>query len=521
MKKIIDVLTSLKISPDAYEFYGNDIVKIKAQNFNNQPTVGKLILMTSINPTAAGEGKTTTAIGLTDGLNYLNHQAILALREPSLGPVFGRKGTATGGGESVVLPEDKINLHFTGDLHAISTANNLISAAIDNEIYWKSSLDIDPDQVVWKRTIDLNDRSLRTVEVKISKQISRVDEFSITAASNMMTILTLATSMADLKHRLDNALVAYSWTNEPIFIKDLEVTGSVLAILNEAIKPNFVLTKYGSPALVHCGPFANISIGTNSLISTNLGRKIAAYTIVESGFGSDLGFEKFMNLVNLQAELVPACVVMVVTIRALKLHDDFVNNFKHLKQHLDHVSLYNLNMVVAINLINGDSQADLKQLQTWLDEHNYTWAINEAYTKGPQGAEKLANAVVQAANQPKVFQPLLQVTDPLEEKIKKIVTNFYYLTEVHYSKIALEKLAALKNSKYKNLPVCLVKSQNSIDGNDNQSPHYRMEIKDLSLNTGGQFILVYTNQVFSMPGLNKDPNYKEISVADNQIVGLK
>ncbi|WP_146638167.1 formate--tetrahydrofolate ligase [Spiroplasma clarkii] len=356
MQVIINELKKLKISESDFEFYGRDIVKIDPKPYETLPKKGKLILMTSINPTAAGEGKTTTAIGLTDGLNLLGHQTVLALREPSLGPVLGRKGTATGGGESVVVPEAKINLHFTGDLHAISTANNLISAAIDNEIYWKSDLEIDENQVIWKRTIDLNDRSLRTIEQKISKSISRIDEFSITAASNMMTILTLAKNAQDLKVRIDNAMVAYDKKGKPVFVKDLQVTGAVLAVLNEAAKPNFVLTKYNSPTLIHCGPFANISIGTNSLISTSLGLKLADYTVIESGFGSDLGFEKFMNLVNLQADLIPDCVVMVVTLRALKLHNDFKNDFKHLEQHLKHVKLYNLNLVVAINFIDGDNK---------------------------------------------------------------------------------------------------------------------------------------------------------------------
>ncbi|KAF5276142.1 hypothetical protein FQR65_LT16460 [Abscondita terminalis] len=331
MENIENILFDFNIEKDDYELYGKNIAKINASNFKDFARKGKLIVMTSINPTPAGEGKTTTAIGLTDGLNFIGKDAILALREPSLGPVFGRKGTATGGGKSQVIPNDEINLHFT----------------------------------------DLNDRSLRSVDIKITNQISRKEHFNITAASNMMTILSLAKDEQDLRKRIESSLVGMTNSSKPVFAKDLKVVGSVMAILKNAIKPNFVRTQYDSPVLVHCGPFANIAIGTNSIISTDLALKLGEYAVIETGFGSDLGFEKFMNLVNYQYDLVPDCVVLVVTVRALELQNDFKNNFEHLKQHLEHINLYKLNLVIAINKIEGDDELKLKSLKAFLTSRGY------------------------------------------------------------------------------------------------------------------------------------------------------
>ncbi|QEH61458.1 formate--tetrahydrofolate ligase [Spiroplasma chinense] len=521
MEKIIEQLEKLNIDKKDYDFFGKSIVKIDYKPYLKEEKKGKLILMTSINPTPAGEGKTTTAIGLVDGLNYIGKKAILALREPSLGPVFGRKGTATGGGESEVLPVDKINLHFTGDFHAITSANNLVSAAIDNELYWANKLNIDINKVVWKRCMDLNDRALRDVEIKVSKKITRKEQFTITAASNMMTILSLSKDEFDLRERLDNSLIAFDLEGKEIFLKQLGVTGSLMALLKDAIKPNFVLTKYDSPTLVHCGPFANIATGTNSIISTKLGLSLADYTIVESGFGSDLGFEKFMDVINVENNLIPDCVVTVVTLRALNLHNDFENNFVHLEKHLKHIKLYGLNLVVAINYIEGDKQSDLEKLQDWLSANGYEWELNQAYILGAKGAEKLANKVSEVSNNEFEFKKLIVGNETIEEKIQKIAKNIYFLDSYNMSEIAREKMVRIQKSEFAKLPLCMVKTHISIDGNDKNDPNYQLEIQDIEVNSGAKFILVYTNDVLSMPGLGKEANYKTIDLVDGEITGLE
>ncbi|WP_342748152.1 formate--tetrahydrofolate ligase [Spiroplasma floricola] len=520
MEKILKALSKFKINQNDYEFYGKKIVKIDYEKYMKD-NKGKLILMTSINPTPAGEGKTTTAIGLADGLQYIGKNVILALREPSLGPVFGRKGTATGGGESEVIPMDEINLHFTGDFHAITTANNLISAQIDSEVYWNTDLKIDSNKVVWKRCMDVNDRALRRIELKIGSKISRTEEFTITAASNMMTILSLSKNIKDLRERLDNSLIAYNLNGKEVYLRELNITGSLMAILKKAIQPNLVLTKYDTPTLVHCGPFANIATGTNSIISTKLGLSLANYCIVESGFGSDLGFEKYMNVINNDNDLIPDCTVMVVTLRALNLHNDFENNFDHLEKHLKHITQYNLNLIVAINFIQGDSEEQLGILKRWLDENKYNWEMNKAYTDGAKGAENLAQKVVELCEIKQNFKKLINSNETIEEKIEKVVKNFYYLKTFKITKNAQEKINAIKKTKYSQLPICMVKSSNSIDGNDLKEPNYEMIIKDVNVNTGAKFILVYTNNVMSMPGLNKNPNSKDIDLENGIIVGLK
>ncbi|AHB35984.1 formate--tetrahydrofolate ligase [Spiroplasma apis] len=521
MNKITEVLKTLNLKEDEYELYGNDIAKVNFKNFASLERKAKLVLMTSINPTPAGEGKTTTAIGLTDGLNYIGKKAILALREPSLGPVFGRKGTATGGGESEVIPMDKINLHFTGDIHAITTANNLISASIDSELYWGNKLNIDPENIIWKRCLDLNDRALRKVDLQISKTLSRKEEFTITAASNMMTILSLSKNEEDLRCRLNESIVAYDLNGEEVLLEKLGITGSLMALLKDAIKPNFVLTKHNSPTFVHCGPFANIATGTNSVISTDLALKLGEYAIVESGFGSDLGFEKFMNVVNEQNSFIPHCVVMVVTLRALNLHKDFENNFEHLEKHISHIKNYDLNFLVAINFIEGDDENQLTYLKEWLDEKNYPWEINEAYVKGPKGAEKLAKKVVEISNTNFTFRKLINPMDKIENKISKITENFYFLKDFSITDEAKKEIEKIENSKYRNLPLCMVKSHSAIDGNETKDKNYLLKIKNVRINSGAKFILVFTNAIMSMPGLNKEPNSKSIDVENDRITGLK
>ncbi len=320
MEKIITIGTKINLKDDDLIKYGDYMAKVKAFNFINLPKKAKFILVTAINPTKAGEGKTTCSIGIADMLNHLGYQTTLALWEPSLGPVFGLKGSATGGGECIMEPENEINLHYTGDFHAITTANNMVSAMIDNLLYWGNPLQIDPKQIVWQRCLDVNDRALRNIEIKINDKLHRSEHFQITAASKIMAILGLSKDFDDLRRRLDQAIIAYNLNNEPVYLHELKITGSLLALLKNALLPNLAQTKYGTPLLIHCGLFANISHGTNSLIATNLALKLSDYVVSEVGFGSDLGFEKFNDIINLNEEYTPDCTVLVATIRALKLH---------------------------------------------------------------------------------------------------------------------------------------------------------------------------------------------------------
>lgn len=520
MEKISNFLKEYNLKDFDYELYNDKILKINFKNFSKFPKKGKLILFTAINPTKYGEGKTTCCIGIADAFTSIGKKTMLALREPSMGPVFGSKGTATGGGECIIMPEDVINLNFTGDIHAITSANNLISSAIDSHIYWKNKLDIDIDTISWQRCLDVNDRALREVEIRIAKNIYRKESFRITAASDIMTILSLSKDENDLRERLNNVVFALDKNGKELKLSQLKIVGSVMAILKKAIYPNLVFTKYNTPSLVHCGPFANIATGTNSLIATSLALKLADFVVTECGFGSELGFEKFINVVNKDREFLPDVVCLVATVRALKLNNDYENNFSHLSNHIKNITQNNLNIVVIINVFQDDKDDDLNSLKLFLEEENINFGFNYSYTKGPKGAIDIVQKIMNVINNNKDFNPVLKQEMSLIKKIKVICNNYYHQKNIFISTDVENKIKEY-NLKYKNWPVVFAKSQNSIDGNDKHMDNYKINISDLKINTGGKFIIVLTNKMLLMPGLPEKPNYEDIDLVDDSIVNLK
>ncbi|WP_342269086.1 formate--tetrahydrofolate ligase [Spiroplasma endosymbiont of Aspidapion aeneum] len=506
MIDLLNLINKWKIDKNNLIPYGQSF-KLKHQSYVNNGKKGKLILTTSINPTKSGEGKTTVSIGIGDALTNLGKKAMLALREPSIGPVFGQKGTATGGGESRLEPYDDINLHFNGDMYAIEMANNLISSIIDNHIYWKTDLDINHNLVTWKRTSNLNDRSLRKVDIKISKFITRCEEFVITPACDIMNIMTICEDINDFKNKLENSTIGFNNQGNELFVKDLKITGSILSILKDAFNPNIVKSAYNTLSLIHCGPFANISVGTNSIISTKIALSLSDYTITECGFGSDLGFEKYMNLINFNKQnLIPDCVVLVVTIKALLEHNDFENNFKFLKRHIQNIKQFNLNMIVAINKFSGFKDKE-EELEEWLVNNNIDYEYCSAYTDGPIGATKLSKKIIKLCDNKVDIKTVVSKDNSIEEKIALISKNFYDIDEIIYSDISQKKLLEFAKKKDQNfLPICIVKSPTTLSGNNEN----KIVINDIIINKGAGFVLVYLNNIFSMPGLNKNPNAEKI-----------
>ena len=534
MKDICNIAKQINLVTDDLILYGENIAKIKYNNFDHVNRKGKLILVTSINPTKAGEGKTTSAIGIADKLNNLGHQTILALREPSLGPVLGLKGSATGGGECVLLPENEINLHFTGDFHAITSANNLVSTMIDNFLYWDNPLQIDINKIVWQRCLDLNDRALREVEINIKKDLVRKEKFQITAASEIMAILSLSKNFDDLRQRLDQTIVAYNINNEPIYIKDLKITGSLLALLKDAILPNLVQTKYETPALIHCGPFANISHGTNSIIATELGLKLSDYVVCEAGFGSDLGFEKFNDIVNSHQEFTPDCTVLVVTIKALKLNGDLpeekldtfdlaslAKGLTHLEHHINIIRNYHLNFLVCINQFATDLPVEIEFLTDWLEKNKIEYGINNTYHLGIKDQPDLANKIIKLANQPQHYTPIIDFNHTLiNEKINIICQKIYATNNIEYRPEALAKINHYNTLEFKHFSVCMAKNHQTIWGNADRHDN-KVIIWDIKLNSGAQYFIIYLSKIITLPGLNKNPNAFVINVQDNTIINIK
>jgi formate--tetrahydrofolate ligase len=524
MEKFKEMIDKFNILAPSMEPFGKNIYKINPQFYQAQKPDGKLVILTSINPTTHGEGKTTCAIGLADGLNAIGKKAILALREPSMGPVFGRKGTATGGGECLLEPNEKINLHFTGDLHAITGANNLIAAVIDSHLYWGNALNIDLATINWPRCLDVNDRALRTAEIKIKKDLSRTTNFVITAASKMMAILSLASDEADLRVRLNETMFALDNQGNPLYLKQLDVVGSVMATLSDAIKPNLVATKYLSPALIHCGPFANIATGTNSMIATKLAKRIGEIVISETGFASELGYEKFVDVVSQQHGIMPDCVGLVVTVRALKEHSDFESDFTLLDKHIKNVTKTSSNMIVIVNVFADDSVEDVQKLCAYLETRKVPFAKNTSYVDGPKGATELAKKVVAILENKNVFKSPVANVVGIENKIKTIAKEFYYVDDVEFTNEAKNQIAMIKKIDqkiYENWPIIIAKSPITIDGNDKKIENYVLKISQLELNTGAKFVLAFTNQVIMLPGLPKDGNYININLENDQIKNLK
>ncbi len=505
------------------EPYGNDKAKINIRSIKKDKK-GKLVLVTSINPTPYGEGKTTVTIGLNDGLRKLNKNSIAVLREPSLGPVFGIKGGATGGGYSQVIPMEDINLHFTGDFHAITTANNLISAAIDNHLYFGNALNIDENKIVWKRTIDLNDRALREVNIK-----TRKDFFQITAASEMMSILCLSRDLDDLKMRVENILIGFTKDNQPVYAKDLNVAGAVAVILKDAIKPNLVQSLEYNPVIIHGGPFANISNGCNSIIATNLGLELSDYVVTEAGFGSDLGAEKFFDIKCRLDHLKPDCVVIVATIKALKHHDvnqknDLYCGLDNLKVHILNMLKYTSHVVVTLNRFLDDTDEEINMVREFVMNMNVPFSINDSWKKGGVGALELAEEVIKQCQKENDFHLLYTDEESIIQKIDKIAKEIYHANKVHYQDIAIEKIKKYEEYGYGNYPVCIAKTQYSISDDAKKlgfPKKYEITIRDVAVANGAGFIIVYLGNIMTMPGLSRNSNYENIDIdSQGKIKGL-
>ena len=526
---------------DDIEQYGKYKAKISLEVMEKYKSKknGKLILMTAINPTPLGEGKTTMAIGLADGMNKIGKNAILALREPSLGPVFGIKGGATGGGHSQIAPMEDINLHFTGDIHAITAANNLLSAIIDNHIYFGNELGI--ERVVWKRCLDLNDRQLRKVNTGLSGEkniVPREDGFDISVASEIMAILCLATDIKDLKRRVGNIVVGYNKENKPITAKDLKADGALTVLLKDAIKPNLVQSLEKTPAIVHGGPFANIAHGCNSIIATEMALKLADYVVTEAGFGADLGAEKFLDIKCRKAELNPDVVVCVATMKALKYHggvakedvqkeniDALDKGMKNLFKHIDNLqNVYGLNVIVAINKYTYDTEKEINYLKEKLQEKGIELSLVESWEKGGEGATDLAEKVVKLAEKKHNFKYAYELNETIKNKIKDVAKKVYGAEDVEFSEEAEKEIETIEKLGYGNMPVCIAKTQYSLSDDQKNlecNEPFKIHIREIHLRAGAEFVVAIAGKIMTMPGLPRVPVAEKIDLdEDGNIVGI-
>ncbi len=535
-KPIVNVAKKLNLTKDDLLSFGDNIAKIKSKYVEDAQS--KLVLVTSINPTSAGNGKTTVSIGLADAINKLKKSACLALREPSMGPVFGIKGGATGGGYSQVIPMEDINLHFTGDFHAITSANNLLCSAIDNHIFQGNELQIDVNNILFNRCLDLNDRALRNVEVEIDKDIKRADKFNITAASEVMAIMCVSKDLQDLKARLGNIMVALNVKGKPIYARDLHVEEAMTILLKDALKPNLVQTLSGGPAIVHCGPFANIAHGCNSIIATNTAMQHSEYTITEAGFGADLGAEKFLDFKCRVAGLKPNCVVIVATIPALKLHGGVSNKdlkkenvkavklgFANLKKHIDNMkNIYHVPCVVTLNKFATDTVAEIDMVSSLVARTNTPFAINNVWAYGGDGAIDLAKLVIEECDKDYDLTFAYELEESLKSKIAKVTKNVYGAKKVNYSDRALEDIKKIKKLGLENLPIIVAKTQYSLSDNKDllgAPKGFEVTVRGLEIRSGAGFIVVLLGKMLLMPGLNKAPAYLGMSINDNEeIVGI-
>ena len=538
LENILDIAKKTNIDENDVELYGK--YKAKISNFEkyNKNTKGKLVLVTAMSPTPLGEGKTTISIAIADGLRKIGKKSILALREPSLGPVFGMKGGATGGGHAQVAPMEDINLHFTGDIHAITSANNLLSAMIDNHIYYGNKLQI--EKVVWKRCVDLNDRQLRKVQTGLSgesKIVPREDGFDISVASEIMAIVCLSENIEELKQRLGNIIIGYNKKEEPIFAKDLKAEGAMTVLLKDAIKPNLVQTLEHTPAIIHGGPFANIAHGCNSVIATKLGMELAEYTVTEAGFGADLGAEKFIDIKCRKAQIKPDVVICVATIKALKYHggvlkEEILNEniealkkgMKNLYKHIDNLkNIFGQNVIVAINKFNTDIDVELNYLKEELTQRNIEVSIVESWTKGGNGAIDIAQKIV---NMPEsqTIKYCYDLNDSIVDKVKKVAQNVYGAENVIFSDETMKKVEKIKKLGYGNLPICIAKTQYSFSDNAKNiecAEKFNININDVELKAGAGFIVIYTGKIMTMPGLPQTPAAENIDISnDGEISGI-
>ena len=543
MKPIQDVAAQLDIPADELEFYGKYKAKLSDELWDrvkDKPD-GKLILVTAINPTPAGEGKTTTTVGLGQAFAKLGKKAVIALREPSLGPCFGIKGGAAGGGYAQVVPMEDLNLHFTGDFHAITSANNLLAAMLDNHIKQGNALNIDTNQIVWKRCMDMNDRVLRNIVVGLGRPVDgvvREDHFIISVASEIMAILCLADNMKDLKERLGRIIVAYNYDGEPVFAKDIHAVGSMAALLKDAIKPNIIQTVENTPALVHGGPFANIAHGCNSVRATRTGLKIADYCITEAGFGADLGAEKFMDIKCRMAGLKPDAVVLVATVRALKYNggvakedlgaenlEALKKGIANLEKHIENVSKFGVPCVVTLNRFVSDTDAELAFVKEFCEERGCDFALSEVWENGGEGGIALAEKVLNTLeNKESHYAPLYQAEQPIKEKIETIAKEIYGAGSVSYAPAASQAIARLEKLGYGDLPVCMAKNQYSLSDDPKLlgcPKDFPINIREVYVSAGAGFVVAITGTVMTMPGLPKHPAAEVIDVnEDGVITGL-
>ena len=529
---IKEIAKKVGLEEDEIELYGDYKAKVKFEAIkkraNNKD--GNLILVTATNPTKYGEGKTTITVGLGQALKQLGKKVMICLREPSLGPVFGIKGGATGGGLSQVHPVDEINLHFTGDFHAITTANNLIAAVIDNHLHFGNKLEIDTTRILWHRVLDMNDRSLRNVVVGLggkSQGVPREDHFDITVASEIMAVLCLSSDINDLRERVARMVVAINKKGEPVTVADLNITGSVVALLKDAIKPNLVQSTEGVPAFVHGGPFANIAHGCNSLIATKTALKLADYVVTEAGFGADLGAEKFFDIKARVGNLKPKAVVIVTTVRALKHHghDVLEDGLENLGKHIENIKKYNLQPVVAINVFSGDKDEEIKKIKFYTENLGIKTAEARVFFEGGKGGLELGECVLEAIkNDKNNFKPIYSLDIPLTEKIKTIAKEIYGADDVIFTDNAKKQIERFERWGYKNLPVCMAKTQYSLSDDPTllgRPKNFKITIREVRLSAGAGFFVALTGEIMTMPGLPRVPQAEFVDVDENgNIVGM-
>jgi len=539
-KNIKEIASKLKLDENDLHPYGHHTAKIDFNKITEKKEKSKLVLVTAITPTPAGEGKTTTSVGLSDGLCKIGKQSIVCLREPSLGPSFGMKGGAAGGGYAQVLPMENINLHFTGDFHAITSANNLLASLIDNHIYWGNKLQIDTRRVSWKRCVDLNDRALREITANlggIANGYPRTDGFNITVASEVMAIFCLATDLADLERRLGNITVAYTRERKPIFAKDLNAHGPMTVLLKEALMPNLVQTLENNPAIIHGGPFANIAHGCNSIIATKTSLDLSDYVVTEAGFGADLGAEKFLDIKCRKGNLAPSVVVLVATIRALKMHGGVdkkdlqtenikavVDGTSNLKRHIENIQKFGLPVVVAVNHFVADTDKEVEALKDECKKLNIDAITCKHWANGGEGTVDLAKKVVELAEEKNNFRYIYEDDLPLIEKVRKIAKEIYRAEDVIADKKILDQLAQFEEAGYAKFPICIAKTQYSFstDPNNKGAPlNHSIPIREVRLSSGAEFIVVICGEIMTMPGLPSVPAADSIRLNDQgEIEGL-
>jgi len=540
MKPIEEIAKKVGLSSDDISLYGKYKAKIELHKLDKQKA--KIILVTAISPTPAGEGKSTTTIGLADALNLKGKNTIVALREPSLGPVMGVKGGATGGGYAQVVPMEDINLHFTGDLHAITTANNAIAAILDNHIYQGNELNIDPTRIIWHRTLDMNDRALRNVIVGLgghTNGVPREDHFDITVASEVMAVMCLSNSLEDFKEKIGKMVVAYTYDKKPVTVKDIKADGAVTLLMKEALKPNLVQTLEHNPALIHGGPFANIAHGCNSAIATKMAASMADYVVTEAGFGADLGAEKFLDIKCRQTGIKPSCVVIVATIRALKMHggvlkedltkenvDALQSGIENLEKHIENIKKFNLPYVIAINKFFSDTDAEVTSLLNWAKDNNHPISLSTVYTDGGKGALDLAQKVLKEIDEKdgiNTFKFLYDTNDTIKNKITTICKEIYGAENVEFSSTAKTQMSQFKKNGWDKLPICMAKTQYSLSDNPKllgRPKDFTITIRELKPSIGAGFIVALTGDIMTMPGLPKEPAANKMDVVDGKSVGL-